>query len=157
VCSSDLQVREALAVSGLDPCWLDLEITESVIMQEPERVVDLLGQLKALGVHLSIDDFGTGYSSLAYLKRFPLDKIKIDRSFVTDLETDANDAAIVRMVIGIAKELELKVIAEGVETDGQRDFLHQHHCDQIQGFYLSQPVPAESIPGTIAAFPPTPH
>ncbi|MEW6294460.1 MAG: EAL domain-containing protein [Pseudomonadota bacterium] len=149
------QVREALAVSGLDPRWLELEITESVIMEEPERVVTLLGQLKVLGVRLSIDDFGTGYSSLAYLKRFPLDKIKIDRSFVTDLETNANDAAIVRMVIGIAKDLELKVIAEGVETAGQRDFLHRHRCDQIQGFYLSRPAPAESIPDTVAAFPPT--
>ena len=140
------QVSEALVLSGLAPHWLELEITESVIMHDPERIVGLLGQLKALGVRLSIDDFGTGYSSLAYLKRFPLDKIKIDRSFVTDLERDPNDAAIVRMVIGIAKELELKVIAEGVETAGQRDFLRDHACDEVQGYLYSRPVPAETIP-----------
>jgi diguanylate cyclase (GGDEF)-like protein len=139
------QVREALALSGLAPRWLELEITESVIMQEPERIAGLLGELKALGVRLSIDDFGTGYSSLAYLKRFPLDKIKIDRSFVTDIERDPNDAAIVRMIIGIAKELELRVIAEGVETEGQRAFLQGHACDEIQGFLLGRPQPAEAI------------
>jgi diguanylate cyclase (GGDEF)-like protein/PAS domain S-box-containing protein len=146
------QVREALALSGLDPRWLELEITESVIMQEPERIAGLLGQLKALGVRISIDDFGTGYSSLAYLKRFPLDKIKIDRSFVTDLEHDPNDAAIVRLVIGIAKELELKVIAEGVETAGQLDFLRRHQCDEVQGYFLSRPVVADAIPDLVAAF-----
>ncbi len=144
------QVSEALVLSGLDPRWLELEITESVIMHDPEHVVALLGRLKALGVRLSIDDFGTGYSSLAYLKRFPLDKIKIDRSFVTDLEHDPNDAAIVRMVIGIAKELELKAIAEGVETEGQCDFLRRHACDEVQGYLYSRPLPAAAIPAILA-------
>ena len=138
-------VARALEVSGLDPRWLELEITESVLMQDPEKVVTVLEDLKALGVMLSIDDFGTGYSSLAYLKRFPIDKIKIDRSFVNDIHQNANDAAIVRMVIGMAGELERKVIAEGVETEEQRDFLKAHHCDEIQGYFYSRPLPQEQV------------
>jgi EAL domain-containing protein (putative c-di-GMP-specific phosphodiesterase class I) len=114
-------------------------------MQDPEKVVTVLEDLKALGVMLSIDDFGTGYSSLAYLKRFPIDKIKIDRSFVNDIHQNANDAAIVRMVIGMAGELERKVIAEGVETEEQRDFLKAHHCDEIQGYFYSRPLPQEQV------------
>jgi diguanylate cyclase (GGDEF)-like protein/PAS domain S-box-containing protein len=142
-------VREALAVSGLDPRWLELEITETAIMHKPDYVIGLLGQLVELGVRLAIDDFGTGYSSLAYLKRFPLDKLKIDRSFVTDIEHDANDAAIVRMVIGMSKELDIRVIAEGVETEGQRDFLRHYHCDEIQGYLLSRPLSADEIPAFV--------
>ncbi|GAB2181905.1 hypothetical protein DLREEDagrD3_21280 [Denitratisoma sp. agr-D3] len=139
-------VSRALALSGLAPQWLELEITESVLMDDPEKVVGVLEELKALGVKLSIDDFGTGYSSLAYLKRFPIDKIKIDRSFVSDIHRDPNDAAIVRMVIGMAEELERKVIAEGVETQEQADFLRQHRCDEIQGYFYSPPMPHEEVP-----------
>jgi len=143
-------VRDVLTRTGLPPPLLELEITESVIVEDPERVILLMEALKAIGVGLSIDDFGTGYSSLSYLKRFPIDKIKIDRAFVRDLETSGNDAAIARMVIGIAAELEHKVIAEGVETAGQVDFLRHHGCDEYQGFYCSPAVPAEQIPALVA-------
>lgn len=144
-------VSQALRNSGLAARYLELEITESVIIEDPERVIRIMEELKALGVSLSIDDFGTGYSSLSYLKRFPIDKIKIDRSFVRDLNGNANDAAIIRMVIGIAMELERKVIAEGVETVEQLEFLRSHRCDEYQGFYCSPGVPAEQIPELVAA------
>jgi diguanylate cyclase (GGDEF)-like protein/PAS domain S-box-containing protein len=145
-----LAVSKVLAATGLEARFLELEITESVIVEDPERVVRIMDELKALGVGLSIDDFGTGYSSLAYLKRFPIDKIKIDRSFVRDLERNANDAAIIRMVIGIAAELERKVIAEGVETIEQLEFLRRHNCDEYQGYYCSRPVSADLIPALVA-------
>jgi diguanylate cyclase (GGDEF)-like protein/PAS domain S-box-containing protein len=144
-------VLHALAASGLEARFLELEITESVIVEDPERVVSIMEEFKALGVGLSIDDFGTGYSSLSYLKRFPIDKIKIDRSFVRDLESDNNDAAIIRMVIGIAAELQHKVIAEGVETIKQLEFLQRHGCDEYQGFYCSPGIPADQIPALVAA------
>ncbi len=143
-------VAQALQNTGLEARYLELEITESVIVEDPERVVRIMEELKALGVSLSIDDFGTGYSSLSYLKRFPIDKIKIDRSFVRDLERNANDAAIIRMVIGIASELEHKVIAEGVETVAQLEFLKKQNCDEYQGFYCSPGVPAAEIPDLVA-------
>ncbi|MDR2188606.1 MAG: EAL domain-containing protein [Azonexus sp.] len=149
-------VKGALERTGLAARYLELEITESVLVEDPERVVRLLDALKVVGVNISIDDFGTGYSSLAYLKRFPIDKIKIDRTFVRDLETSANDAAIVRMVIGIAAELEHQVIAEGVEAEGQLEFLRQLRCDAYQGFYCSPAVPASQIPGLVAARQPVP-
>ncbi len=145
------QVSAALMSSGLAPRWLELEITESVIMQEPERTAGILEELKCLGVRLSIDDFGTGYSSLAYLKRFPIDKIKIDRSFIRDVVQSPGDAAIVRMVIAMAGELERKVIAEGVETTEQLDFLRLHQCHEFQGFLCSRPVPAGRVPELLAA------
>lgn len=144
-------VGEVLLATGLAPQYLELEITESVIVEDPERVVQLMEALKAIGVGMSIDDFGTGYSSLSYLKRFPIDKIKIDRAFVRDLERNGNDAAIVRMIIGIAAELEHKVIAEGVETEGQLEFLRQHGCDEYQGFYCSPAVPGGEVPELVAA------
>ena len=144
-------VSAALMTSGLAPRWLELEITESVIMQEPERMVGILEELKCLGVRLSIDDFGTGYSSLSYLKRFPIDKIKIDRSFIRDVVSSQGDAAIVRMVIAMAGELERKVIAEGVETNEQLDFLRLHQCHEFQGFLCSRPVPALQVPELLAA------
>ncbi len=144
-------VAQALSDTGLLAKWLELEITESVLVQDPEHVVRVMEQLKELGVGLSLDDFGTGYSSLSYLKRFPLDRIKIDRSFIRDLERDPNDAAIVRMVIGIGAELEHRVVAEGVETPEQLAFLKQHGCGDYQGYYFSPPLPAEQIPPLLAS------
>ena len=139
------RVAECLARSGLAPGFLDLEITESVIMNDAESTIRMLDQLKELGVLLSVDDFGTGYSSLSYLKRFPIDRLKIDQSFVQDVTTDPNDAAITGAIIAIAKQLKLSVVAEGVETLDQLRFLRGQNCDQIQGFYFSQPLSAEDF------------
>jgi diguanylate cyclase (GGDEF)-like protein/PAS domain S-box-containing protein len=128
---------------GVDPSLIELEITESSLMVNSEEVVATLEALGRLGIGLSIDDFGTGYSSLAYLKRFPLDAVKIDRSFVKDITTDADDATITLAVISMAHSLGLQVIAEGVETEAQLAFLARHGCDQIQGYYFARPLAAE--------------
>jgi diguanylate cyclase (GGDEF)-like protein/PAS domain S-box-containing protein len=135
-------VDRVLTDTGLDPALLELEITESAAMDNPEEAVRTLLELRRLGVRLAIDDFGTGYSSLAYLKRFPVDALKLDRSFVAGLPESADDASIARAVIAMAHSLKLKVIAEGVENEGQRGFLSVNGCDQIQGFLISRPVPA---------------
>jgi diguanylate cyclase len=135
-------IAQALAASGLHPECLEIEITESVIMQDPSQMIVVLERLSKMGVHVSIDDFGTGYSSLSYLKRFPLDKLKIDRSFIRDISSDTEDAAITRAIIGLAHNLRLKVVAEGVETREQLEFLRTLGCDEYQGYYKSKPVPA---------------
>ena len=135
-------VAQALADSELPAGCLDLEITESMLMQNADAAVLLLGELKAMGVTLSLDDFGTGYSSLAYLKRFPLDTVKVDRSFVQDIAADADDASITRAVITMAHHLKLQVVAEGVETAEQLALLISHQCDVIQGYFFSRPLPA---------------
>jgi len=139
------RVAELLEQTGCDPCWLTLEITESVLMQNPVAAAETMGQLAAMGVQLAIDDFGTGYSSLASLKRFPIHSLKIDRSFVSDLTRDADDAAIVNAVIALAHSMKLNVIAEGVETSEQLAFLRGHGCDQMQGYCFSRPVEAQGI------------
>ncbi len=140
----------ALKSSGVNPSHLGLEITEGAIMDHAERNVRTLHELKALGLTLSIDDFGTGYSSLSYLKRFPIDELKIDRSFVTDVDTNPDDAAIVIAVIAMAHCLGLAVVAEGVETQSQRDFLAGRGCDEAQGYLFSRPVPAEAFGSLLA-------
>jgi diguanylate cyclase (GGDEF)-like protein/PAS domain S-box-containing protein len=137
------RLEAILAETGFPAARLELEITESTIMETAEVAVAMLIRLKELGISLAVDDFGTGYSSLAYLKRFPIDRLKIDRSFVADLETDSSDAAIATAVINLAHSLDLAVVAEGVETVGQADFLRRHRCDSVQGYYYSRPVPAE--------------
>jgi diguanylate cyclase (GGDEF)-like protein/PAS domain S-box-containing protein len=134
-------VSRVLNDTGLDPASLELEITESMVMHNPDQAVKLLSKLKDMGIQLSIDDFGTGYSSLNYLKRFPLDSLKIDRSFIQDLPGNSDDAAITRAIIAMAHSLRLKVIAEGVETEQQLSFLREHGCDEMQGYYFSKPLP----------------
>ncbi|MDP1708333.1 MAG: EAL domain-containing protein [Gammaproteobacteria bacterium] len=138
-------VAGILKETGLDPAYLKLELTESQIMQNVAAATDTLTRLKAMGVRLSIDDFGTGYSSLAYLKRFPIDTLKIDQSFVRDITTDPDDAAISKTIISMAHGMGLTVIAEGVETEGQKSFLSAHHCDEMQGYLFSRPVPTEKF------------
>lgn len=137
---------KALQDAGLAPEWLELEVTESTLMDDVNEAILTLGALKRMGVRLSIDDFGTGYSSLNYLKRFPLDKLKVDRSFVIDILDDPDDAAIAGAVVSLAKNLRLKVIAEGVETAEQLDFLEQLGCDEMQGFLVAPPIPADKVP-----------
>ncbi|WP_420474587.1 EAL domain-containing protein [Noviherbaspirillum sp. ST9] len=138
-------VAEALERHGV-PAWhLTLELTESMLIDRPDQTIERLQRLKQIGLQLSLDDFGTGYSSLAYLSRFPLDQIKIDRSFVVDLVTNTTSAAIANSVIDLAHRMQLKVIAEGVETREQLDYLRKNACDEMQGFYLGKPVPAEEF------------
>ncbi|WP_020654249.1 bifunctional diguanylate cyclase/phosphodiesterase [Massilia niastensis] len=135
-------LEAALNDTGLEPDCLEIELTESLFMSDVTPAVELLHRMKSLGVNLSIDDFGTGYSSLSYLSRFPIDVLKIDRSFVADITHDANDAAIVTSIIALAHNLKLAVIAEGVETAEQLDYLRTHGCDEMQGYYFSKPLPA---------------
>ena len=144
-------VEKTLAASGLAPDLLELEITESTLMEHAQDTLEALHRLRDLGIRLSIDDFGTGYSSLAYLKRFPVDIIKIDRSFVRDICEDADDAAIVTGIIALAHSLRLEVVAEGVETEAQLSFLREKSCDLMQGFYLSKAVPADQFLHLITA------
>jgi diguanylate cyclase (GGDEF)-like protein/PAS domain S-box-containing protein len=136
-------IKRILDSQRVDPALIELEITESSLMSNTAESVDTLEYLSGLGLSVSIDDFGTGYSSLAYLKRFPLDALKIDRSFVRDITTDADDANITRAIISMAHSLGLKVIAEGVETEAQAAFLADYGCDQIQGYYLTPPLAAD--------------
>jgi EAL domain-containing protein (putative c-di-GMP-specific phosphodiesterase class I) len=135
-------VRAVLANSELDPEFLELELTESIVMRDTQSVIASLHALKEIGVRMSIDDFGTGYSSLNYLKQLPIDKLKIDQSFVRDISVDPDDAAITAAIINLAKCLKLQVIAEGVETQEQLKFLRLLGCDEIQGFLFSKPLPA---------------
>jgi diguanylate cyclase (GGDEF)-like protein/PAS domain S-box-containing protein len=136
-------VRRVLMETGLSSEYLELELTESLLLTNADVVLATLQHLKEVGLQLAIDDFGTGYSSLSYLKQFPVGKLKIDRSFIRDIPSDMDDAAITIAIISMAKSLHLKVIAEGVETEAQMSFLREHHCDEIQGYYFSKPIPAD--------------
>lgn len=138
-------IRRVLDETGLDPKYLELELTESQIMEGAESSVRTLNELRAMGIHISIDDFGTGYSSLSYLKRFPLNKLKIDKSFIRDVGRDRDSGAIVKAIIAMAGHLRLEVIAEGVETEDELAFLIECGCENIQGYYFCQPLSAEGL------------
>ena len=146
-----LQVRQVLRDTGLPPDRLELELTESMIMQRPERVVGVMAELRALGVKFSIDDFGTGYSSLSQLKRFPIDKLKIDQSFTHDIGNDASGAAITRAIIALGRSMHLSVVAEGVETEAQQSFLVESGCHSMQGYLFSRPIPADDFATLLAS------
>ena len=140
-------IQKALATTGLAAQYLEVEITESVLMQQSNPAQhNILRALQALGVGIAIDDFGTGYSSLAYLKRYPIDKLKIDRSFITDTPHSVDDVAIVTAIIQMGRSLQLQVLAEGVETAEQQALLTHLGCDLVQGFGLSRPLPAHQVP-----------
>ena len=143
-------LQQAIARYGVDPAAIELELTESTLMEAVKETLGQLHALKRLGVKLSVDDFGTGYSSLNYLNRFPIDRLKIDRSFVRHLLDDPSDLAITRAIIGLGHTLGLQVVAEGVETAGVAAALRAAHCDELQGFLYAKPMPPEDLPAWIA-------
>ena len=144
-------IARALRESGLDPGLLELEITEGVLMQNAQATIDTLQALHGMGLRIAIDDFGTGHSSLSYLKRFPIDTLKIDQTFVRDVTSDPNDASIVTAIIAMARSMGLRVVAEGVETEGQLVFLHSHRCDGAQGYLFCRPLPALEVTPLVLA------
>ena len=143
-----------LKETDLDPRSLELELTESVLMKHAESTESILKELKARGVHLAADDFGTGYSSLSYLSKFPIDALKIDQSFVRQITTAPDETAIVTAIISMGRSLKRRVIAEGVETQGELAFLQAHQCDEAQGYYFSRPLPAHQFAKLLETFSP---
>jgi EAL domain-containing protein (putative c-di-GMP-specific phosphodiesterase class I) len=138
-------IRRVLHETGLAPQYLELELTESLLLSNADVMFSVLQELRAMGLKLAIDDFGTGYSSLSYLRQFPVGRLKIDRSFVRDVAVNPDDAAITTAIISMAKSLNLKVIAEGVEDEAQMTFLRAHQCDEIQGYYFSKPLAVDKV------------
>jgi EAL domain-containing protein (putative c-di-GMP-specific phosphodiesterase class I) len=147
-------VRKCLSDSGLSASHLELELTETFLMQDSVSTARVLRSLKEVGVQLALDDFGTGYSSLSHLKGFPIDTLKVDKSFVNELETNPDDASIVSAVIGLGRSLNIRVVAEGVETAAQLARLQEKQCPEGQGYFFSRPVAAEELPGLLEAVPP---
>jgi len=144
-------IRDALHSAGLEARFLEVELTESVVMSDPEESIAILEQLSAMGVLVSVDDFGTGYSSMSYLRRLPIDKIKIDRGFIGEVMSRPDDASIVRAIVSLAHSLKLKVVAEGVESVEQLEFLKTLGCDQYQGFHFSPALPAAKFEALVRA------
>jgi EAL domain-containing protein (putative c-di-GMP-specific phosphodiesterase class I) len=138
-------IAAVLKNTGMAPHLLELEITEGMVVHHPEHAIQLLTAIKKMGVRLAIDDFGTGYSSLGQLKNFPIDTLKVDRSFIRDIETNIGDKAITEAIIAMGKTLSLTVVAEGVETMEQETFLRDHACDEMQGYYFSKPIAADEF------------
>ncbi|OYW90333.1 MAG: diguanylate cyclase, partial [Alishewanella sp. 32-51-5] len=151
------QLQQTLQQQQLAPRWFELELTESLLLQNIEQVVTKLQQLKKLAVSIAIDDFGTGYSSLSYLKRLPINKLKIDRSFIRELVTDQRDAAISRAIIAMAHQLGVRVVAEGVETEAQASFLAKSLCDELQGYYFARPMPGPQLEQFLIRYAPVSH
>jgi EAL domain-containing protein (putative c-di-GMP-specific phosphodiesterase class I) len=146
-------VDEALASSGMSPVLLQLEVTESMVMRNVARAVKVLDAIQSRGIRLAIDDFGTGYSSMSLMKQFPIDTIKIDRSFVRDLPNDSEDQAIAQAIISMGKALGMTVVAEGVETVEQQAFLRSHACDEMQGYLFSKPLPPAQLASLLRSSP----
>ncbi|WP_157619463.1 EAL domain-containing response regulator [Psychromonas aquimarina] len=144
------QVKQALEISGLDPEYLELELTEGVMLDNPDTALSAIHELRSIGVQVSLDDFGTGFSSLSYLKSIQANRIKIDRSFITDLAVNTDDEVIVLSIIAMAHQMGRQVIAEGVENEVQMYYLFHHNCDEIQGYYFSRPVPAHEVGALLA-------
>jgi EAL domain-containing protein (putative c-di-GMP-specific phosphodiesterase class I) len=139
------QVQRVLRESGVNPALLKLELTESIVLENFKDTISMMQKLRSIGVRFSLDDFGTGQSSLKYLKKLPLDQIKIDRSFVRDIVSDPNDATIVNTIIVMSKAMGLDVIAEGVENEAQREFLTRHGCPKFQGYLFGKPIPLDQF------------
>ena len=138
-------LQQIILESGIEPHYLELELTESGIMSQAEHAINSLSELRQLGVKLAIDDFGTGYSCLSYLRNFPIDRIKIDQSFIRDIETTVANAAIVDAILALAESLGLKTVAEGVENQAELDYLRQHNCQEVQGYYFAKPMNADNF------------
>ena len=138
-------VADALLESGLHPYELELEVTESMIMNQADKIIKILNALSDMGIKLAVDDFGTGYSSLSYLKHLPVKRLKIDQSFVREITTDPNDQAIARAIIALGHSMEMDVLAEGVETEAQAEYLRAENCDVLQGYLFSKPLPPEEV------------
>jgi EAL domain-containing protein (putative c-di-GMP-specific phosphodiesterase class I) len=147
-------VEHALRESGLDPQLLELEITEGVLLHDAPQTRRALDRIKKLGVRLSLDDFGTGYSSLSYLRRYDFDVLKIDRSFIADIERKPESVGLVKAIIAMAHSLGMEVIGEGVETSMQADFIHSRECNLAQGYYYGKPLPAEAFSAWLAQYKP---
>ena len=150
-------IRSVLRETGLAPQHLELELTESLLLANADVTLSVIRELKAIGVTLAIDDFGTGYSSFSYLRQFRVSKLKIDRMFIRDVAINPADAAITAAIISMAKGLNLRVIAEGVENEAQMSFLREHQCDDIQGFYFSKPLTVDEVTDKLRADTPKPH
>jgi EAL domain-containing protein (putative c-di-GMP-specific phosphodiesterase class I) len=144
--------RSVLEESRINPHLVELEVTESAFMEDIQQTIQKLKQLHSLGVELAIDDFGTGYSSLSYLRQFPIDRLKIDQSFIRNALNNSDDAAIAKTIIGLGRSLNLKVIAEGVETEQHEIFLLAEGCDEVQGYRYSRPIPAEKLEVLLGAY-----